>query len=387
MWLLGAITLGGTLGIHIFAPALAVAAEDLRTSPASLQLSISIYIWGLAFGQLVHGPLADRYGRRPVLLAGVGLYALSGFVAAAASSPELLFVARLAQAFGGCAGLVIARAIVRDVSIQEDAARDLARLNLIILIGPGIGPVLGGFIAGEAGWRAVLALLGVMGLVNFAAIHRFLPETGASAGTGARFGLRHYGELLRSRRFMGYAVGGGCITTTWYAFISAAPFIYQHEFGQSAAVTGLHLGMVVTGAWVGNLLAAKAVMRVSTRRILLGGHGLCAMMAGIFLGLMSWGASSPSLITIIMFLYTCGVGFAGPAVLAEAIEVDPRATGSAAGLYGFAQMAAGAIAAALASLGSNPGLSAGLILVAAAIMAQACLSFVAQGRGGHASDE
>ncbi|OYW84535.1 MAG: hypothetical protein B7Z20_10630 [Sphingobium sp. 32-64-5] len=325
--------------------------------------------------------MADRYGRRPVLLAGVGLYALSGFAAAAASSPELLFVARLAQAFGGCAGLVIARAIVRDVSIQEDAARDLAKLNLIILIGPGIGPVLGGFIAGEAGWRAVLALLGVLGLVNFAAIYRLLPETGGPVRTGDRFGLRNYGGLLRSRRFMGYAVGGGCVTTTWYAYISAAPFIYQHEFGQSAAVTGIHLGIVVTGAWIGNLLAARTATRVSTSRILLGGHGLCALMAVIFLGTMSWGASSPPLITAIMFLYTCGVGFAGPAALAEAMEVDPGAIGSAAGLYGFAQMAAGAIAAALASLGSNPGISAGLILVAAAMVAQACLSLAAERRG------
>ncbi|MPT46962.1 MAG: Bcr/CflA family efflux MFS transporter [Sphingobium sp.] len=374
LWLLGIVTLGGTVGVHIFAPALVLAARDLHLPAASLQLTISLYIWGLALGQLIYGPLADHYGRRPVLLVGMALFTLAGTVAALSSVPETLYIARMVQALGGCAGMVIARSIVGDISNGREAVSNLARLNLLILIGPGLGPVVGGVIASIAGWRAVLVVLAVMGALGFCATFRFLPETLKPAAGRPGFVLGRYPMLLSSPIFLGYTVGGGCVTTVWYAFVSAAPFLYSYQYGLSVAHTGIHMGVIVAGAWIGNLLAARCTARYPARRVLLTGHRLCAAMAILFAVMIIGEIRSAIPITMIMFVYTCGLGLAGPALLAKVIEVEPGATGTAAGFYGFTQMAVGAIAVALIGLGGDPGWSVAAILVGSAIIAQICFS-------------
>jgi DHA1 family bicyclomycin/chloramphenicol resistance-like MFS transporter len=369
LWLLGTITLCGTLGIHIFAPALALAVADLRATPVQLQLSISVYVWALAVGQLVHGPMADRFGRRPVLLGGIFLYTVSGVAAAMAGSSDVLIAARLAQALGGCSGMVIARAIVRDVSMNSQAARDLARLNLAILIGPGIGPLIGGVVATAFGWRAVLLVLALLGIVAFLSVLILLQETNRAGAQRGNIVL-HYAALARSRAFLGYALGGGCVTTSWYAFIAAAPFLYQHQFGQSARVTGACLGIVVMGAWVGSFLASRLASASPTQRLLVLGHSLCALFASALCIVMMFDLASAIVVTALMFFYTCGVGLAGPAALAQATAIKPDMAGSASGLYGFFQMVVGAAAAASVSLGSNPGRAAAIALLASAALAQ-----------------
>ena len=140
LWLLTLITFSGTLAMHIFVPALPEAARDLGASIGGMQMTVSVYIFGLAVGQLAYGPLSDRFGRRPVLMAGLVLYALAGLAAAFAPDVHSLIVARLLQALGGCAGLVIGRAIVRDTALPQEAARRLAMMNLMVAIGPGAAP-------------------------------------------------------------------------------------------------------------------------------------------------------------------------------------------------------------------------------------------------------
>lgn len=371
IWLLGAVTLGGTLGIHIFAPALALAARSMNAAPADLQISIGIYVLGLALGQLVHGPLADRFGRRPVLLAGMLTYVAGGAMSLAATGPLYLSIARLLQAFGGCSGLVIARAIIRDTSAGAGAAGDMAKLNLVILLGPGLGPIAGGLVTSLWGWKAPLVALVLVGVFNFTAVGLWLGETGERSARGTT--LSSYGILLRSPAFLAFSLGGGLATTAWYAFIGAAPFVYERIFHLTPSATGLHLGAIVAGAWMGSLVTSKLQDR-SAQWFMVQGQRLSLLMAVTLFAIMMSGASSAMLITATMFLYTCGVGMAGPASLVRAISLHPRVSGTAAGLYGFIQMAVGAVAAALVGIGPDPAVAAAIALMVGGCVALVCFS-------------
>ena len=176
LWLLTLITFSGTLAMHIFVPALPEAARDLGASIGGMQMTVSVYILGLAVGQLAYGPLSDRFGRRPVLMAGLVLYALAGLAAAFAPDVHSLIVARLLQALGGCAGLVIGRAIVRDTALPQEAARRLAMMNLMVAIGPGAAPIVGGVLASSLGWRSIFFALALLGIVNLLFSWRLLPK-------------------------------------------------------------------------------------------------------------------------------------------------------------------------------------------------------------------
>ena len=194
LWLLTLITFSGTLAMHIFVPALPEAARDLGASVGGMQMTVSVYILGLAVGQLAYGPLSDRFGRRPVLMAGLVLYALAGLAAAFAPDVHSLIVARLLQALGGCAGLVIGRAIVRDTALPQEAARRMAMMNLMVAIGPGAAPIVGGALASSLGWRSIFFALALLGIVNLLFSWRLLPESKAPASTA---GSRRPGAQLR----------------------------------------------------------------------------------------------------------------------------------------------------------------------------------------------
>ncbi|WP_372023579.1 multidrug effflux MFS transporter [Tistrella mobilis] len=371
LWLLALITFSGTLAMHIFVPALPEAAEGLDAAAGTLQLTISLYILGLAVGQLFYGPLSDRFGRRPVLLGGLCLYTLSGIAAALAPGAGSLIAARLFQAFGGCAGLVLGRAMVRDTSAPEDAARRLALMNLMVTLGPGFAPLIGGLLVSAAGWRSVLYALVVIGFANLVCAWRLLPETGRRAGAAAGGSvLRHYRRLFASRAFLGYAIGGGCATTSMYAFIAAAPFIMTGELHRPPHEVGIYLGILISGVWLGSMAASRLIGRVSIDRLMVRANLLSVAGALVFLATTLSGMMSVTATVGAMFVFTLGVGMAAPAALTKAIGVDPRIIGSASGLYGFTQMAVGALCTSLAGLGSQPALAAALVLAAAGLVGQ-----------------
>jgi DHA1 family bicyclomycin/chloramphenicol resistance-like MFS transporter len=234
LWLLALITISGAMAMHMFVPALPDAALALQATPASMQMAISIYIVGLAVGQLAYGPLSDAYGWRRLLMAGLALYVAGGVACALATGVNGLLAGRLVQALGGCAGLSLGRAMVRDTAPTESAVRELALLNLMVLLGPGIASVVGGVLTATAGWRSIVLLLAAVGAATLVFCWRTLPETTVPACRfGARVLVSDYRALLGSRRFVGFAVGGGCATTSLYAFLSAAPFIFIDELHQS----------------------------------------------------------------------------------------------------------------------------------------------------------
>jgi MFS transporter, DHA1 family, multidrug resistance protein len=371
LWLLALFTFSGTLGMHIFVPALPNAALDLGAGTAAMQMTVSLYIFGLALGQLVYGPLSDRFGRRPMLMAGLALYTASGFAAALAPSANALIAARLLQAFGGCAGLVLGRAIVRDTAVPREAARRLALMNLMVTVGPGVAPLVGGALAAATGWRSIFYLLAALGVANFLFAWRMLPETGpSSANVKASRLARDYWGLLRSPAFLGYAIGGGCATTSVYAFIAAAPFIFVGQLHRPAGEVGAYLAILISGVWLGSMLTSRLIVRIALGRLLAGANALGILAACLLLGGVLTGQLSVALVVGAMFVFTIGVGIASPAALTQAIGVNPRVIGSASGLYGFTQMAVGALCTAMAGLGRDAALSAALVLVAASLIGQ-----------------
>ncbi|HEY2256639.1 MAG TPA: multidrug effflux MFS transporter [Variovorax sp.] len=374
LWLLALTVFSGTLGMHIFVPALPSAAADFGASAGTMQWTVSLYILGLAGGQLVYGPLADRFGRRPVLMGGLALYTLAGLAAALAPQADALITARLFQAFGGCAGLVLGRAMVRDTAAPGEAARRLALMNLMVTVGPSVAPLVGGALASTFGWRAVFYFLFALGLTGLACSWRLLPETGQlGSNTSVRVLLRNYRHLFSSPAFVGYSVGGGCATTSMYAFIAAAPFIFANQLHRSIHEASFYIALLVSGVWLGSALTSHLIAKVAVERLLVRSNLASVLAAFVFLGGTLSGHLSVPFTVVTIFVFTVGVGMAAPTALTQAISVDPRVIGSAAGLYGFTQMTVGAFCTSLAGLGGNPALAAGLVLAGAGIVAQ--LSF------------
>jgi DHA1 family bicyclomycin/chloramphenicol resistance-like MFS transporter len=372
LWLLALFTFSGTLGMHIFVPALPSAGRDLGAGIGIMQWTVSLYIFGLAVGQLGYGPISDRFGRRPALMAGLALYTIAGLAAALAPDTHALIAARFFQAVGGCAGMVLGRAIVRDTAPPLGAARRLALMNLMVTLGPGAAPIVGGAMASTLGWRSIFFFLAALGFANALFAWRLLPETGPTGASVKASALaRDYRRLIASPAFLGYAIGGGCATTSMYAFIACAPFIFGEQLHRSAQEIGIYIAILVSGVWLGSFLMSRLIVTIPMARLLIGANAMSGIAAFAFLGAALTSHLSVTLIVGAMFVFTLGAGIASPAALTQAISVNPRVIGSASGLYGFAQMGVGALCTALAGLGKDAALSAAIVLAAAAVIGQA----------------
>jgi MFS transporter, DHA1 family, multidrug resistance protein len=388
IWLLVLITISGTLAMHLFVPALPDAARSFGASIPAMQATISVYIIGLATGQLIYGPLSDGLGRRLMLMIGLGLYAVAGLIAAAAPNVHTLIVARLFQALGGCAGLALGRAIVRDTAGPQDAVRDLALLNFMTLIGPGVAPLIGSAMAAAFGWRWIFLLLAALGALTLFFTWRLLPQTNQPTGQ-VRVGglLRDYGQLLRAPSFMGFALGGACATTSIYAFLSAAPFVIPERLHRPLHEVGLYLGLLMVGMSVGNVITRNLIKRVSLDRLLIGANLLSTLSAASLLAVTLAGAMTISNVIGLMFLFAIGAGATSPAALSKALGVESRLVGSASGLYGSMQMVVGALCTFAVGLGHDQALSSAVVLTVAMVCGQAGLwvALAASRRSGTAA--
>jgi DHA1 family bicyclomycin/chloramphenicol resistance-like MFS transporter len=371
--LLVAIVAAGTMAMHMFIPALPAAAADLATSPGTIQLTITLYIVGLAFGQLLYGPISDRYGRRPVLLAAFTLYLAATVGAWVAQSVGELILARVAQAIGGCGGLVIGRAMLRDSAPADDAARSMALLSMCVSISPAVAPAIGGFVSGAGGWRAVFALLSVLALLLLVLCVLILPEThrGERRSASVRSMLASYKHLLRQRNFVGWAVGGASTTTSLYAFLASSPFIFQNLLGRSPQEVGLYYVLLVGGVATGSFVAARLAGRVPLRRA---AQTASAMQIAAMVGMLAadrLGYLSVATLLVPMTIHALGCGIASPFATTGAISVDQRMIGAAAGLYGFIQMMFGAICTAAVGLWhTDSALPVSVVLLTATVIGQ-----------------
>jgi MFS transporter, DHA1 family, multidrug resistance protein len=373
--LLVAVTACGTLGMHIIIPALPATARALQMSIGTSQLTITLYLIGLAIGQLLYGPISDRFGRRPVLLAGLSLFTGASILTAAAPNAGLLIGARVLQSLGGCAGLVLGRAAVRDGATAEKAAGQLALLTLVMALVPAIAPAIGGYLTAYIHWRASYVLLAVFGAATLLACAVMMPETLTQSGSSRRSMVTAYVRLLRSPRFLGYAVGGACSTTAFYAFMSASPFIFETLLHEPPQRIGLYYLMLMVGVAAGSLGANRLAGRMPVQRALRIANGLGILGAALFALADAGGVLSVATVVGPVSLFMVGAGMASPFALAGSVSVNPQAIGAASGMYGFIQMGYGMLCTVVVETW-HPGAvyPVATVLLASAVVGQAALS-------------
>lgn len=378
--LIVAITASGTLSMHILLPALPAIAADLQASPASVQLALTLYLIGLAFGQLFYGPLSDRYGRRPMLIGGLSLYLAGTLGSMLAPGILTLLAARVLQALGGCSGQVLGRAMLRDAG--GDVVRRIAILSTCMAIAPAFAPGVGGFIAGSLGWRWIFGTLALIGggllLLTILRLpetnHRRLPLTGIGDTLGG------FAALLRIPAYRSYAVGGALGSTNIYGYLAAAPFIFASLLHRPAHEVGTYLLMQVACVGSGTFISSRLAGRVPPQRVVAVGCAFQVLAGALLLGFLLAGVLSVPTIVGPMLFFGLGTGLIYPGGMALALSAaDERRVGAASALYGCLQMGLGAVmTVAVGFAGTASATPMAAILLASAIVAGA---FIATGRG------
>jgi len=336
----------GPLSTDLYLPALPTLARVFATDAARVQLTLSVYLAGFACAQLVYGPLSDRFGRRPVLLAGLVLYFFASLACIAAPSIEALIGARFLQALGACVGPVLGRAIVRDVWGEAEAARVIAYLGAAMSIAPLVGPTIGGLLTVAFGWQANFVLLALFSGVQTVAVARLLAESNRHPDpTALRPGrlLANYGKLLADRRYLGYLLAFAFSYSAMFAFISGSSFVLIGRFGLSPAAYGMCFGVVVLGYLMGSSASGHLVRRFGAERLLLAGCWLGALAGTLLLILEVAGVWHLGATLGPMFLCAMGTGLVLPNALGRALAPYPTMAGVASALMGFGQMAIAAV--------------------------------------------
>jgi len=367
-----AATALGPLSLNIFIPSMPGLQTAFGAEYGTVQLVLTLYLVGLAGAQLVHGPLSDRFGRRPVMLGGLALHLAGSLACLLAPTIGLLVAGRVVQAVGGCVGLVVGRAVVRDLFDRERTAGILAYITMAMMVAPMLGPTVGGYLDVWFGWRASFAfVLGLGALIALAAF-RWMPETLAEPAAGGGLGgiLPDFAGLLRRRVFCGYAVQVACTAMTFMSFVGGAPYVVVVLLERPASDYGL-LFIPVAGAYmVANFIAARVSHRVGIDRMITLGVAITIAGGALGVGLHLAGPASALALFGSMTVIAFGHGFCVPNGLAGAVSVDPRLAGAAAGLSGFLQMAVGAAATfAVGALMAGSALPVALAMLAGTLVA------------------
>jgi MFS transporter, DHA1 family, multidrug resistance protein len=366
--LLTALVALGPMSTDLYLPSLPGLLRHFDADIAEVQLTLSVFLVGLAVGQLVYGPLSDRFGRRPVLLAGLILYVVASAICALAPSVPTLIATRLLQATGACAGPVVCRAVVRDVHGREGAARILSYMGAAMALAPALGPILGGFVEAWLGWRANFAILCIYGAVGLALTAAILPETAphrGESGGGLDAALRGYLGLLGQRVYIGFVLCCALAYGGIFCFISGSSFVFVDIIGLAPQLYGVCFGAIVLGYILGTLMGGRLTRRIGVERLVRTG-GLISAVGGLALLLSVWttGASVAGIL-LPTVIYMVGTGLVLPNAMAGAIGPFPRMAGTAAALLGFVQMglaAAGGVAIGHLANGTAIPMAAGIAL-------------------------
>jgi DHA1 family bicyclomycin/chloramphenicol resistance-like MFS transporter len=377
--LLMALTSIGPTTLNIVVPALPQMASRLASDAATIQLAVTVYLLALAAGQLAMGPLSDRFGRRPVLLAGLALTAAASLMAILVGTIDSLIAARVLQAFGASAGIVVSRAIIRDLFDRNRAAAMIGLVATVMVVVPTLGPLIGGLLDVGFGWQAIFLFTAVTSalVVTWAAFA--LPETrglNVPPGAGPSY-FRDLAELARSAKFGGYVCAGTFGSATFFAFLGGGPHVIITLMQRSAAEYGVWFAISSIGYMAGNFGASRLSTRYGIDRMIWLGIGF--EIAGVILSAiltmfaMAWG---PVIVFGPQLVVNFGNGLLLPGAISGAVSVRAQAAGTAAGIVGFAQMALGAaIAQYSGTLLADSPTAVPLAMLVVALVAALAVSF------------
>lgn len=368
--LLAATSALGPTAMQILLPAIPVIKDTFEVSAEVAQLTLSLSMLAIAVGTLAYGPLSDRYGRKPIMLLGLCITLVGSLFCYFAHSIEMLILGRFIQAFGGAVGMVLARAIVRDVYGPDEAARVIATLVMVMVVMPMLSPALGGELMQRFGWESVFLVMAALSLIIFAILQGSLRETLAAPapfdGVGAMLG--NFVHLFRSRAFRGYALCVAFVSVVFFAFISAAPEIMITVLERPATEYGYYFIMVPLGFMVGNSIA-RQFSRLGIDRLITLGASLGVFGILLAIALQLAGLQHPLALFAPIAIAVLGNGITLPNAQAAAINEFPQYAGTASGLTGFLQMSLSAIAAQLVAVVFNGTVYPLLLLMLAASLA------------------
>jgi DHA1 family bicyclomycin/chloramphenicol resistance-like MFS transporter len=347
--LLAGLSAVGPLTTDMYLPSLPDIARQLGASSAQVQLTISAYLIGFAAGQIIYGPVSDRHGRKPVLIGAIALYCAASLVCALSTSIEMLIVARAFQALGGSGGIVLTRAIVRDIYSGAHAGRELSVIGSVMALAPVLAPILGGVIQTGFGWRVTFFALVGAGFAGAAVVWALLPETltnRAAEPVSLRSMLRSYRIVGRNPAYLAYLSITSASYAGLFAWISGSAFVLQDLYGLAPFDFGVAFALGSVGYMTGSAIAARLVIRLGVDGVL--GLGGCACAAGglAMVAAVASGLTSSTSLVLPMAVYLAGLGMVLPQGIAGAMTPFPERAGAASSLFGFLQQTAAAVCGA-----------------------------------------
>jgi DHA1 family bicyclomycin/chloramphenicol resistance-like MFS transporter len=371
---LGGLTMFGPLSLDLYLPALPQLADDLNASASAAQLSITACLVGLAVGQLVAGPLSDRLGRKRPLIIGLVAYLLASIACALAPSVTVLIVLRLIQGMGGAAGIVISRAIARDLYSGSALMIFFSRLLLIAGLAPVLAPILGGQLSLIMSWRGIFGVLAGFGavllLAGWLGLKETLPPERRIVG-GFRRTLQGYNTLLHDRFFVGCALSSGLAGATMFAYIAGSTFVLQRIYGMSPqgfsfVFGGISLGLVAAAQIGARIALVWPLTRVLGLGLMINLFGATALLVTVVTGL-PMGVLIGALVVMV-----CAVGLIFPTANALAMADYPDLAGTASSLQGLSQFVFGAVAAPLVGIaGEHTAVPLGIVTTGVSLLATA----------------
>ncbi|MGO1500677.1 MAG: Bcr/CflA family multidrug efflux MFS transporter [Marinobacter sp.] len=365
--LLAAAVALGPLATDMYLPALPQIGSDFGSGTSQVQLTLSLYMAGFAIAQLVCGPLADRFGRKPIMIGGFVLFAVASIGCALASNIETLILCRFLQALGGSAGPVLGRAAIRDIYSPREAAKIMALLASIMALAPAVAPTLGGLMVAGLGWHSIFLVLAGYSLIMAVVVTFGIPEPMRPEyrqPLKLRSLLRNYRAIATDVSFLGYTLTNALLFSGLFAFLSGSSFVLIDFLEVPPQKFGLYFTGIVVGYVAGNLAAIRLGSRLVPDQILVRGLFIAVSAGGLMAALALAGVFSVWAVILPQALFMAGTGMVMPQTMAGAMANFPRMAGSASALFGFAQMAVAACAGMLVG-----HLHDGTSLVMAAIIA------------------
>ncbi len=340
----------GQISTSIYIPSLPSLVEAFDTDPGRVNLTLSVFLAGFAVAQLIYGPLSDRFGRRPVLLAGIALYFAASVASALAGSIEALIAGRFVQALGACSGPVLGRAIIRDVYGSDRSARVMAYIGVAFAVSPAVTPIIGGYLQVWFGWQANFIFLALLAASVYGAVWAFLEETNPpNAETSRLVSLGGtFAVFFSAPVFIGYAGAVAFVFAGMMVYTALAPFVFIEGFGLAPDAFGLLFIFITLGFLAGTLTAGRLTIRLGVERMVLAGIFLALMGGGAMVSLALAGLNAPVFVIAPMAVFLAGMGIVLPNAMAGAMAPFPKAAGAASALMGFTQMAVAAGASLIA---------------------------------------